>query len=110
MRFNGPFYADIIEFQISLTIWACPQISAEVVEPYNTVLYVRSWLEYKGLLVMMDSEALYDISRRSLYIERSTYMCLECFIAQIILCLGVSMCFNGLFDSDIAEFQTGLTT
>ena len=64
MRFNCPFNTDIIEFQTSLISWACPRISTEVVDPYNTVLYVRSWLEYTDVLVMMDNEALYHISRR----------------------------------------------
>ena len=64
MRFNCPFNTDITEFQTSLTSWACPRISTEVVEPYNTVLYVRSRLEYTDVLVMMDNEALYHISSR----------------------------------------------
>ena len=41
-------------------------------------------VEHADVLVMMDNEALYmyDISRRSLCIEHSTYMCLERLMAQ----------------------------
>ena len=40
------------------------------VEPYNTVLCVHSLLEHTDVTVMMDNEALYDICRRNLEIER----------------------------------------
>merc|ERR1711906_18241 len=56
---------------ISFTVWACPQISTAVVEPYNTVLAVHSLLEHTDVTIMYDNEALYDICRRNLDIERA---------------------------------------
>ena len=47
-----------------------PQISTAVVEPYNTILYVHSWLEHMDVIVMRANEALYDISRRNPIFER----------------------------------------
>jgi hypothetical protein len=43
------------------------------VEPYNSVLSTHSLLEHTDVAVMLDNEAVYDICRRSLDIERPTY-------------------------------------
>jgi len=59
--------------KLSFTIWACPQVATAVVEPYNTVLCVHSLLEHTDVTIMYDNEALYDICRRNLDIERPTY-------------------------------------
>merc|ERR1719333_1396569 len=53
--------------------WSCPQISSACVEPYNTVLCVHSLLEHTDVTNQVDNEALYDICRRNLDIERPTY-------------------------------------
>jgi len=55
----------------SFTVWACPQVATAVVEPYNTVLCVHSLLEHTDVTIMYDNEALYDICRRNLDIERA---------------------------------------
>merc|ERR1712228_379722 len=70
--------------KLSFTIWACPQVATAVVEPYNTVLCVHSLLEHTDVTIMYDNEALYDICRRNLDIERPTYTNLNRLIAQII--------------------------
>ena len=44
-----------------------------MVEPYNSVLSTHSLLEHTDVSVMLDNEAVYDICRRSLDIERPTY-------------------------------------
>lgn len=44
-----------------------------MVEPYNSVLSTHSLLEHTDVAVMLDNEAVYDICRRSLDIERPTY-------------------------------------
>jgi hypothetical protein len=48
-------------------------VSTAVVEPYNSVLSTHSLLEHTDVSVMLDNEAVYDICRRSLDIERPTY-------------------------------------
>jgi hypothetical protein len=50
-----------------------PQVSTAVVEPYNSVLSTHSLLEHTDVAVMLDNEAVYDICRRSLDIERPSY-------------------------------------
>merc|ERR1712174_178824 len=59
--------------KLSFTVWACPQVATAVVEPYNTVLCVHSLLEHTDVTIMYDNEALYDVCRRNLDIERPTY-------------------------------------
>merc|ERR1711879_903941 len=70
--------------KLSFTVWACPQVATAVVEPYNTVLCVHSPLEHTDVTIMMDNEALYDICRRNLDIERPTYTNLNRLLAQIM--------------------------
>merc|ERR1711881_188786 len=92
----------------SFTVWACPQVATAVVEPYNTVLCVHSLLEHTDVTIMYDNEALYDICRRNLDIERPTYTNLNRLLGQIISSLTASLRFDGALNVDLTEFQTNL--
>merc|ERR1712032_525194 len=94
--------------KLSFTVWACPQVDTAVVEPYNTVLCVHSLLEHTDVAVMYDNEAIYDVCRRCLDIERPTYTNLNRIIAQITSSLTASLRFDGALNVDITEFQTNL--
>jgi len=94
--------------KLSFTVWSCPQVATAVVEPYNTVLCVHSLLEHTDVTIMMDNEALYDICRRNLDIERPTYTNLNRLLGQIISSLTASLRFDGALNVDITEFQTNL--
>ena len=83
-------------------------MSTAVVEPYNSVLSTHSLLEHTDVSVMLDNEAVYDICRRSLDIERPTYTNLNRLIAQVISSLTASLRFDGALNVDITEFQTNL--
>merc|ERR1712166_1478076 len=72
-----------------------PQISTAVVEPYNSVLSTHSLLEHTDDAVMIDNEAVYDICRRNLDIERPTYTNLNRLVAQVISSLTASLRFDG---------------
>ena len=61
-----------------------------------------------GAVWSKDNEALYDICRRNLDIERPTYTNLNRLIAQIISSLTASLRFDGALNVDITEFQTNL--
>merc|ERR1712146_679943 len=77
--------------KISFTVWSCPQISSACVEPYNTVLCVHSLLEHTDVTNQVDNEALYDICRRNLDIERPTYTNLNRLLGQVISSLTASL-------------------
>lgn len=67
--------------KINFCIYPSPQISTAVVEPYNSVLSTHSLLEHTDVALMLDNEAIYDICRRNLDIERPTYTNLNRLIA-----------------------------
>merc|ERR1712147_221933 len=85
-----------------------PQVSTAVVEPYNAVLATHSLLEHTDVAVMLDNEAVYDICRRNLDIERPTYTNLNRLISQDISSLTASLRFDGALNVDVTEFQTNL--
>merc|ERR1711977_110266 len=89
--------------KISFTVWACPQVATAVVEPYNTVLCVHSLLEHTDVTMQVDNEALYDICRRNLDIERPTYTNLNRLVAQVISSLTASLRFDGALNAEITN-------
>jgi tubulin alpha len=87
--------------KLGFTIYPSPQVSNAVVEPYNSVLSTHSLLEHTDVAIMLDNEAIYDICRRSLDIERPTYTNLNRLIAQVISSLTASLRFDGALNVDI---------
>ena len=79
-----------------------------MVEPYNAVLSTHNLLENTELTVVLDNEAIYDICRNNLSIERPTYTNLNRLIAQVISSMTASLRFSGALNVDINEFQTSL--
>jgi len=94
--------------KLGFTVYPSPQVSTSVVEPYNSVLSTHSLLEHTDVSVVLDNEAVYDICRRSLDIERPTYTNLNRLIAQVISSLTASLRFDGALNVDLSEFQTNL--
>ena len=93
---------------LACVIYGRMQVSTAVVEPYNSVLSTHSLLEHTDVSVLLDNEAIYEICRRSLDIERPTYTNLNRLIAQVISSLTASLRFDGALNVDITEFQTNL--
>ena len=54
---------------------------------------------------MVDNEAIYDICRRNLSIERPTYTNLNRLIGQIVSSITASLRFEGALNVDLTEFQ-----
>ena len=57
---------------------------------------------------MVDNEAIYDICRRNLDIERPNYINLNRLIGQIVSSITASLRFDGALNVDLTEFQTNL--
>ena len=55
---------------------------------------------------MVDNEAIYDICRRNLDIERPTYTNLIRLIGQIVSSITASLRFDGALNVNLTEFQT----
>merc|ERR1712156_47081 len=94
--------------KLAYTVTPAPQVATAVVEPYNHVLATHSLLEHTDVTFCLDNEAIYDVCRRCLDIERPTYTNLNRIIAQITSSLTASLRFDGALNVDITEFQTNL--
>jgi len=92
--------------KMDFCIYPSPQVSTAVVEPYNSVLSTHSLLEHTAFL--LDNEAIYDLCRKQLQVQRPTYTNLNRLIAQVISSLTASLRFDGALNVDINEFQTNL--
>merc|ERR1719244_2138914 len=65
-------------------------------------------LEHSDCAFMVDNEAIYDICRRNLDIERPSYSNLNRLIGQIVSSITASLRFDGALNVDLTEFQTNL--
>lgn len=57
---------------------------------------------------MVDNEAIYDLCRRNLDIDRPTYTNLNRLVSQIVSSITASLRFDGALNVDLNEFQTNL--
>ena len=94
--------------KLEFAIYPAPQISTAVVEPYNSILTTHTTLEHSDCCFMVDNEAIYDISKRSLGVERPSYQNLNRLIGQIVSSITASLRFDGALNVDLTEFQTNL--
>ena len=67
-----------------------------------------AFLNDRILFFLFFLEAIYDICRRNLDIERPTYTNLNRLIAQIVSSITASLRFDGALNVDLTEFQTNL--
>lgn len=77
-------------------------------EPYNSILTTHSTLSHSDCAFMVDNEAIYDICRRKLGIERPDYINLNRLISQVVSSITASLRFDGALNVDLTEFQTNL--
>jgi len=94
--------------KLQFSVYPAPTISSAVVEPYNSVLTTHTSLEHIDCAFMVDNEAIYDIARRNLDIERPSYVNLNRLISQVVSSITASLRFDGALNVDLTEFQTNL--
>jgi len=94
--------------KLEFAIYPAPQVSTAVVEPYNSVLTTHTTLEHSDCAFMVDNEAIYDICKNNLDVERPTYSNLNRLIGQIVSSITASLRFDGSLNVDLNEFQTNL--
>ncbi|PAA59712.1 hypothetical protein BOX15_Mlig025455g1 [Macrostomum lignano] len=94
--------------KLQFAVYPAPQVSTAVVEPFNAILCTHGTLRHSDCAFMVDNEAIYDICRRNLDVERPTYTNLNRIISQIVSSITVSLRFDGSLNVDITEFQTNL--
>ncbi|CAG0882756.1 unnamed protein product [Cyprideis torosa] len=86
----------------------CTFIATAVVEPYNSILHTHATIPLKEVDFMVDNEAIYELCRKNLNIERPIYANLNRLICQLISSITVSLRFEGALNVDLTEFQTNL--
>ncbi|VDK54849.1 unnamed protein product [Cylicostephanus goldi] len=94
--------------KLEFSIYPAPQVSTAVVEPYNSILTTHTTLEHSDCAFMVDNEAIYDICRRNLDVERPSYTNLNRLISQVVSSITASLRFDGALNVDLTEFQTNL--
>lgn len=94
--------------KLLFSVYPSPRISTAVVEPYNTVLCMHGLRGSADCNFIADNEAIYEICRRSLDIERPSYTSLNRLIGQILSSITASLRFDGALNVDLTEFQTNL--
>jgi tubulin alpha len=94
--------------KVEFAVYPSPAISTVVVEPYNSVLCTHAMLEHSDVAFLVDNEALYDICKRNLDVERPTYTNLNRLLAQCVSSITASLRFDGQLNVDLTEFQTNL--
>jgi len=70
--------------KLTYDIFPTEILSKSIVEPYNTVLATHSLREYSDISIVLDNEAIYDICKLKLDIDRPTFRNLNYFIGQLI--------------------------
>jgi tubulin alpha len=68
--------------KLEFCVYPAPQTATSVVEPYNSILTTHTTLEHSDCSFMVDNEAIYDICRKNLGLERPNYVNLNRLIAQ----------------------------
>ncbi|XP_011669960.2 tubulin alpha-1 chain-like [Strongylocentrotus purpuratus] len=115
---TGSGFAALLEERLSVDygkttkmefdIYPSPLVSTAVVEPYNTVLSTHTTLDHSDVSFMFDNEAMFDICKKKLSIERPSYQNLNRLLAQIVSSMTCSLRFDGQLNVDLNEFQTNL--
>ncbi len=94
--------------KLEFSIYPAPQVATAVVEPYNAVLTTHTSLDHTDCSFLMDNEAIYEICKRNLDVERPSYSNLNRLISQVVSSVTASLRFEGALNVDLNEFQTNL--
>ena len=68
------------------------QVATAVVEPYNSILTTHTTLEHSDCAFMVDNEAIFDLCRKNLDIERPSYSNLNRFLKNVVSRQVLNIC------------------
>ena len=94
--------------KIGFEIYPSPNISTCIVEPYNALLSTHWLLDHTDVSLLLDNEALYDICKKNLSIDKPSYADLNIIITKVVSSMTAALRFNGELNVDLNEFQTNL--
>ena len=131
---TGSGFASLLQERLSLeyprkpkldfAVYPAPATSTAVVEPYNvsncyciivywisyfqSVLTTFSAMEHADVTFLVDNDALFNICRNKLDVERPSYKELNQLLAQVVSSVTASLRFEGALNVDLNEFATNL--
>ncbi|KAK7113371.1 tubulin alpha chain-like [Littorina saxatilis] len=94
--------------KLEVTIYPAPEMSTSVVEPYNAILATHTMLEHSDCSFLMDNQAIFELCKKKLDVERPSYSNLNRLISQVVSAVTASLRFDGCLNVDLNEFQTNL--
>jgi len=94
--------------KIGFEIFPAPRMATAVVEPYNGLLSTHWLIDHSDLSIVLDNEALYDISQRKLGFKHPTYSTINNIVAKAASSVTASLRFDGELNTDLDEFLTNL--
>ena len=59
--------------KLEFVIYPAPQMAPAIVEPYNAVLTTHTSLELTDVSFLVDNQAIYELCRKNLQVDRPTY-------------------------------------
>ena len=84
-------------------------MSTSVVEPYNAVHSMHfSSIEHYNVSFLLDNEAIYQICKNNLELERPSYSNLNQLVCQTVSSITSSLRFPGQLNVDLSEFEVNL--
>jgi len=94
--------------RLACAVYPSPRVSTAVVEPYNAVFLTHTSMENMDVVFLVDNEAMYNLCRSRLNIERPSYQNLNRLFSQVASTITSSLRFSGCLNVDLSEFQTNL--
>jgi len=94
--------------RLDFAVYPAPETATAVVEPYNTVLSTHFAMDHADVTFLLDNDALFQICKSRLDIDRPSYVDLNRLIAQVVSSSTASLRFEGTLNVDLNEFQTNL--
>ncbi|KAI0076162.1 beta-tubulin [Panus rudis PR-1116 ss-1] len=92
----------------TFSIIPSPKVSETVVEPYNALLSVHQLVENTDLTMMIDNEALYDITVRTLKAKNPSFDDLNVLVSQVMCGVSTSLRFPGQLNGDLRKLALNL--
>ncbi|XP_039290965.1 tubulin alpha-4 chain-like [Nilaparvata lugens] len=91
------------------SVYPAPTVSTSVVEPYNALLTTHFSIANSNCGFLVDNEAIYDICRKKLDIDRPHYTNLNQLVSQIVSSMTASLRYgDSPLNVDLCELQTNL--
>lgn len=92
----------------TFSVLPSPKVSETVVEPYNALLSIHQLVENSDLTMLIDNEALYEITARTLKVQAPEFSDLNTLVAQVMCGISTSLRFPGQLNGDLRKLGLNL--